>query len=340
MSIKLMSLAWDADLPLAEKAVLLCLCDHANDDGECWPSMARVARRSSMSERTAQRAIKGLRDKGILTWDDAPGRSHKFAIDPRRLRSSEGAHYVYRVEDALTGEFYIGARSCLCEIGDDPYMGSGAWVSEAIRVGRKLTKHILQVCSGRDDLAEAEQQWVADLIGDPLCRNRRLASAGSLTPVNLSPRQSVTPTMTAKPPTQCHPTPDTVSPKPSRTVSEPSKSNIARKPDGVSDAVWADYSALRKAKRAPLTETALASIQREATAAGWTLEAALSECSARGWQAFKAAWVKEAPNVRSNQRPERSTTRQTGERVAARFAAGSGGAAHILPRLGPPGGYD
>lgn len=85
MSIKLMSLAWDADLPLAEKAVLLCLCDHANDDGECWPSMARVARRSSMSERTAQRAIKGLRDKGILSWDDAPGRSHKFSIDPRRI---------------------------------------------------------------------------------------------------------------------------------------------------------------------------------------------------------------------------------------------------------------
>lgn len=85
MSIKLMSLAWDADLPLAEKAVLLCLCDHANDDGDCWPSMARIARRSSMSERTAQRAIKGLRERGILSWDDAPGRPHRFAIDPRRI---------------------------------------------------------------------------------------------------------------------------------------------------------------------------------------------------------------------------------------------------------------
>jgi hypothetical protein len=85
VSIKLMSIAWEADLPLAEKAVLLCLCDHANDDGECWPSMARVARRSSMSERTAQRAIKALRDRGILAWHDVPGRSHKFTIDPRRI---------------------------------------------------------------------------------------------------------------------------------------------------------------------------------------------------------------------------------------------------------------
>jgi hypothetical protein len=214
-----MSIAWDADLPLAEKAVLLCLCDHANDDGECWPSMARVARRSSMSERTAQRAIKGLRDKGILSWDDAPGRSHKFSIDPRQL----------------------------------------------------------------------------------------------VTPDNLSP-----PTMTAKPPTQCHPTPDTVSPKPSITIIEPSKSNMARRPDGVSVKVWNDFLQLRKAKRAPLTETAFAAIEREAAIAGWPIEAALSECSARGWQAFKAKWVKESDNVRTA-----PSNRNTAELALAKLGVAS-----------------
>ena len=34
-------------------------------------------------------------------------------------------------------------------------------------------------------------------------------------------------------------------------------------------------------------------LQTEADKAGWTLEQALSECCLRGWQAFKADWVKE-----------------------------------------------
>jgi len=33
-------------------------------------------------------------------------------------------HYVYRIEDITTGEFYWGVRTCKCEIKDDSYMGS------------------------------------------------------------------------------------------------------------------------------------------------------------------------------------------------------------------------
>jgi hypothetical protein len=66
-------------------------------------------------------------------------------------------------------------------------------------------------------------------------------------------------------------------------------------PDGVSVEVWADFMAIRKAKRAPMTDTALKQIQRETDKAGWGLEAALSEAVSRGWQSFKAEWVKGKP---------------------------------------------
>lgn len=62
-------------------------------------------------------------------------------------------------------------------------------------------------------------------------------------------------------------------------------------PDGVSVETWQAFLKVRKAKRAPMSELALAGIQREADAAGWTLEAALTECVTRGWQSFKAEWV-------------------------------------------------
>ena len=64
-------------------------------------------------------------------------------------------------------------------------------------------------------------------------------------------------------------------------------------PSGVSDSVWQDFKAIRKAKKAPVTQRVLEMLQTEADKAGWTLEQALSECCLRGWQAFKADWVKD-----------------------------------------------
>ena len=65
-------------------------------------------------------------------------------------------------------------------------------------------------------------------------------------------------------------------------------------PQDVSEQVWNDYLAVRKAKRSPLTETALKTIEKEASNAGWSVEKALSECAARGWIGFKAEWVDKA----------------------------------------------
>lgn len=62
-------------------------------------------------------------------------------------------------------------------------------------------------------------------------------------------------------------------------------------PDGVTDVVWKDFLAIRRAKRAPMTPTALAGIQREAERAGITLQKAIEVCCERGWQGFKAEWV-------------------------------------------------
>jgi len=52
---------------------------------------------------------------------------------------------------------------------------------------------------------------------------------------------------------------------------------------------------IRKAKRSPLTDTALDAIKSEAAVAGFTLNAALTECCARGWQGFRADWVSLQP---------------------------------------------
>ena len=70
------------------------------------------------------------------------------------------------------------------------------------------------------------------------------------------------------------------------------RSRALQCPVEVSDRVWDDFLAVRKAKRSPVTETAVKGIEREAQKAGWTLEQALAECAARGWVGFKAEWVR------------------------------------------------
>ena len=69
------------------------------------------------------------------------------------------------------------------------------------------------------------------------------------------------------------------------------------RPDEIPDELWNAWLAIRKAKRAPLTEAALELLREEASKANWTLAAAVRECVARGWQGFKAEWVAKAATL-------------------------------------------
>jgi hypothetical protein len=64
----------------------------------------------------------------------------------------------------------------------------------------------------------------------------------------------------------------------------------AERPDDVTEQVWGEFAALRKARRAPVTPTVIAGIRREAAKAGVTLQDALQTVIERGWQSFRADW--------------------------------------------------
>lgn len=54
-----------------------------------------------------------------------------------------------------------------------------------------------------------------------------------------------------------------------------------------------DFIAIRKKKGAPLTETALTGLKREAEKAGLSVNQALEKCCSRGWQGFEASWLQD-----------------------------------------------
>lgn len=67
MSLEAMNWAWEQPVSKStNKLVLLALADHANADGECWPSMKRIAERSDISPRQVSRAINELVELGLI----------------------------------------------------------------------------------------------------------------------------------------------------------------------------------------------------------------------------------------------------------------------------------
>lgn len=84
MSVRASAAVWhDAlDIKGSSLLVLLALADHADDEGRCWPSIARIARMARVERRAAQYAVKKLREMGVLRVNQNMGRhgSNEYQI--------------------------------------------------------------------------------------------------------------------------------------------------------------------------------------------------------------------------------------------------------------------
>jgi hypothetical protein len=82
VSISLMALAFKAAVPATQKLVLLALCDCANDQGECYPSVPTLTTKCSLSERAIQGAFKELEAGGYLAREMRTGRATVYWVTP------------------------------------------------------------------------------------------------------------------------------------------------------------------------------------------------------------------------------------------------------------------
>jgi hypothetical protein len=81
MSIKIMTAVWDReDLSSTQKLVLLALADWANDEGLCWPSIERVAKKSSLKKRAVQLAIRSLEEMQFIRREEVIGKGNRYWI--------------------------------------------------------------------------------------------------------------------------------------------------------------------------------------------------------------------------------------------------------------------
>lgn len=93
------------------------------------------------------------------------------------------------------------------------------------------------------------------------------------------------------------------------------------RPDDVDPQTWTDWLTLRKAKKAPVTETVLASARQECAKAGMSLEHFLQVWCRRGSQGLEAAWLKpDERQATSAETPYQRSMRERMEQAAPEFA--------------------
>ncbi len=83
-------------------------------------------------------------------------------------------HYNYKITNSQTGEFYVGVRSCKCDISEDPYMGSSSvWTKDYIKEHKDvLKKEILEVFETRKLANGGEVKLLKSVEHNPLCINK------------------------------------------------------------------------------------------------------------------------------------------------------------------------
>jgi hypothetical protein len=114
-------------------------------------------------------------------------------------------------------------------------------------------------------------------------RNREVGKLGGRPKSNPDANQEETQVVSKHNPNQ---EPITNNHKPKRE----SATVVACPPD-VSQQIWGDWVALRKSKKAPITQTVLNGAIAEAKILGWPLEKFLAEWCSRGSQGLKAEWI-------------------------------------------------
>lgn len=85
-------------------------------------------------------------------------------------------HYVYKLEDRKSGEFYFGSRTCHTNIEDDDYMGSmKIWKPNKKNLKKVILKSDFE---NREDALLYEKKLVEENINHPLNKNYSIPNTG------------------------------------------------------------------------------------------------------------------------------------------------------------------
>ncbi|HEZ0710086.1 TPA: helix-turn-helix domain-containing protein [Neisseria meningitidis] len=268
MSARLMGMAFKTGIPRGQRFVLVKLCDCANDEGLCYPSQETLAEDTGFAATAVRQHIKWLKE-------------HNFIKSARRQSGRERKSDIYRINVALLEKCYAEAakRKAVrqAKMWEEPsdYEPSDYEPSDYEPSDYDAKNHQI--------LCDEPSDFDASLYEEP-------SVEPSVEPSELNARA-------AHAPAEPHPAKPQAAP---RGVAEPPgakktgrhSAELSLLADyGITGQVAADFLQVRKAKRQPLTETAMRLIAADAEKCGMTALQAVEYAIGNGWASFRADWL-------------------------------------------------
>ncbi|WP_118780290.1 helix-turn-helix domain-containing protein [Neisseria lactamica] len=268
MSARLMGMAFKTGIPRGQRFVLVKLCDCANDEGLCYPSQETLAEDTGFATTAVRQHIKWLKE-------------NNFIKSARRQSGRERKSDIYRINVALLEKCYAEAakRKAVrqAKMWEEPsdYEPSDYEPSDYEPSDFDIKNHQI--------LSDEPSDFDGSLYEEP-----------SVEP-SVEPSESNA--RAARAPAEPHPAKPQAAP---RGVAEPPgakktgrhETELALLADyGITGQVAEDFLQVRKAKRQPLTETAMRLIAADAEKCGMTALQAVEYAIASGWGSFRAEWL-------------------------------------------------
>ena len=288
MSVRIMSEVFERSKTQGNaRLVLLSLADTCSDEGVCFPSIKTIAKKANISEETTRKFLHAFEKIGLVEAEE------RFSPVGRRTSNTYKLNLNKVGDDELTKDvIYLAIPKSKHRTSDGMNQFTPS-PSNPVHTTRPMNQFIPSIMNhhkepkiepSRESSAMASHS--SEVVTQPNLfstnPSEANASGSANAKLNSADGNGTTPPIPLAPP---------------RTK----RATQIEKPSGVSEQVWNDFIALRKAKRAPLSPTALSVIAKEAEKAAMHIEEALTECVTRGWQSFKAEWIK----PKTTTKPER-----------------------------------
>ncbi|EMT9552357.1 helix-turn-helix domain-containing protein [Neisseria gonorrhoeae] len=307
MSARLMGMAFKTGIPRGQRFVLVKLCDCANDEGLCYPSQETLAEDTGFAETAVRQHIKWLKD-------------NNFIKSARRQRGRERKSDIYRINVALLEKCYAEAAkrkaARQAKMWEEPldyepsdyepsdFEPSDYEPSDYEPSDFDAKNH--QILSGEpSDFALRTVRFCAKnhqiLSDEPSDFDGSLYVEPSVEPSGSNARGARAPAgpHPAKPQTA---PPETAPAAKAKKTGRHASELALLAAYGITGQIAEDFLTIRKAKRQPLTETAMRLIAADAEKCGMTALQAAEYAIASGWGSFRADWLQNKTFGRSGNR--------------------------------------
>lgn len=285
---------------------------------ECYPAITSIMTIARKSRNVVRAALKELVNRGLLSFRQENGEKRYYRVHLNLLPPSKIATFRTEPGKELTpvqkctgfksepgsevnGE---GVQKCT-PTGFRSEPGPGSEVNPEERRNRELNReeekssdaHTCEAPPFDDELFNEAARVASESLGSEV-NVEVVCSAIGQTPIeNIDALFATTSDSLFGTDT---PTKDqNAAERKSEAISKPKRKRVSSsvvkdKPEDISQEVWDDWLTTRRAKRLPLTQTALNSVRREAASAGLTFQAAVTFAVEQGWAAFRAEWYRNA----------------------------------------------